>query len=441
MTRAIKDAKLDSRTAREQLKTRREPYWRLVEPGLYLGYLKRANAPGNWLARRFNGKDASGSPYTRTYLKTADGHQIIADDYADADGNMVRSFAQAQRLLQADHRPKSGERAAAGPFTIDQAMDYYLECAEHEKGNIDAVKDARTQIAAFIRPSLGSLDISKITADRLRKWLRALAAQAPRLRTRKGEKQKFAAMGTDAETIRRRRATANRTFHILKAGVNKAFFDGKAEYNIEWRRVQPFKNVDGVRKRYLTIEQCKRALNAADEDFAKLIGGALQSGARYGQLIALKASDFDARNGTLQLSTRKGNGQLRVYHAVLSKEGVDFFADLAAGLADDDLIFRKANGEPWAKSDQQRPMEETCKRAQITPRTVFHILRHTWASHSVMNGIPLMVVAENLGHTDTRMVEKHYGHLAPSFKAKVIREKAPRFGMRRSNVRTLSRAA
>jgi Protein of unknown function (DUF2934) len=26
-----------------------------------------------------------------------------------------------------------------------------------------------------------------------------------------------------------------------------------------------------------------------------------------------------------------------------------------------------------------------------------------------------MVVAQNLGHADTRMVERHYGHLAPSY--------------------------
>ena len=45
-----------------------------------------------------------------------------------------------------------------------------------------------------------------------------------------------------------------------------------------------------------------------------------------------------------------------------------------------------------------------------------------------MNGAPLMVVAKNLGHTDTRMVEKHYGHLAPSFVADAIRAAAPRFG-------------
>jgi hypothetical protein len=46
-----------------------------------------------------------------------------------------------------------------------------------------------------------------------------------------------------------------------------------------------------------------------------------------------------------------------------------------------------------------------------------------------MNGAPLMVVARNLGHTDTRMVEKHYGHLAPSYVAEQIRAAAPRFGI------------
>jgi hypothetical protein len=45
-----------------------------------------------------------------------------------------------------------------------------------------------------------------------------------------------------------------------------------------------------------------------------------------------------------------------------------------------------------------------------------------------MNGVPLLVVAKNLGHSDTRMVEKHYGHLAPSYVADAIRAGAPRFG-------------
>ena len=72
-------------------------------------------------------------------------------------------------------------------------------------------------------------------------------------------------------------------------------------------------------------------------------------------------------------------------------------------------------------------MADACDRAKIKPAASFHILRHTWASLSVMAGAPLMVVARNLGHSDTRMVERHYGHLAPSFIADAIRAAAPRF--------------
>ena len=60
-----------------------------------------------------------------------------------------------------------------------------------------------------------------------------------------------------------------------------------------------------------------------------------------------------------------------------------------------------------------------------------------------LNGVPLMVVAmvvaKNLGHTDTRMVEKHYGHLAPRYVADAIRAGAPKFGIKpeKTNVKAL----
>ena len=46
-----------------------------------------------------------------------------------------------------------------------------------------------------------------------------------------------------------------------------------------------------------------------------------------------------------------------------------------------------------------------------------------------MAGAPLMVVAINLGHRDTRMVERHYGHLADSYVSEMIRKTAPQFGI------------
>jgi hypothetical protein len=38
-----------------------------------------------------------------------------------------------------------------------------------------------------------------------------------------------------------------------------------------------------------------------------------------------------------------------------------------------------------------------------------------------MKGVPLAVIAAELGHSDTRMVENHYGHLALSYVAETVR--------------------
>src|SRR5258705_9746832 len=93
-------------------------------------------------------------------------------------------------------------------------------------------------------------------------------------------------------------------------------------------------------------------------------------------------------------------------------------------------MLRRADGAQWGKSMQCPLMVEACRRARITPPIGFHALRHTWASLAVMNRMPLMVVAKNLGHRDTRMVELHYGHLAPSYIADAVRDHAPRFGFK-----------
>ena len=38
------------------------------------------------------------------------------------------------------------------------------------------------------------------------------------------------------------------------------------------------------------------------------------------------------------------------------------------------------------------------------------------------------VIAAQLGHADTRMTERHYAHLAPSYVADTIRAALPSFG-------------
>jgi integrase len=205
-----------------------------------------------------------------------------------------------------------------------------------------------------------------------------------------------------------------------------AFREGKTDSDAEWRRVEPFEAVDAARIRYLTIAEAQRLVNACDGEFRPLVQAALQTGARYGELARLTVADFNPDAGTVAIRQSKG-GKPR--HVVLTDEGVALFKQCCAGRAGSDLVFSR-NGGAWLKSQQGRPMVEAVKRAKIKPVIGFHGLRHTWASLAVMNGTPLLVVAKNLGHSDTRMVERHYGHLAPSYIVEAIRAGAPRFGFK-----------
>ena len=284
----------------------------------------------------------------------------------------------------------------------------------------------RARDRAFIRPVLGDIEVAKLTADRLRKWMADMAKTPARLRTREGLKQQYALLDS-ADAKRARKVTVNRTLITLKAALNMAWREGKVASNAEWSRVQPFENVNTARIRYLTVAEAQRLLNGCDPDFRLLVQAALETGARLGELVALQVHDFNPDAGTLAIRESK-SGKSR--HVVLTEEGAAFFKQVCAGRPGHATMLLRADGQPWGRSQQSLLMAAACKRAKITPQINFHGLRHTWASLAAMAGVPLMVVAKNLGHRDTRMVEMHYGHLAPSYVADAIRAGAPRFGFK-----------
>lgn len=423
------DARLLSKTARAGLKASRKPYYRAIERGVSLGYRKPKSGPGTWVVRRYVGNDS----YTVKNLSTNEGRPIFADDHENADGVTILDYWQAQDAVRA----KRAKPETTGPYTVDKAADDYLDFLRSEGRNHAAIVDAENRINAFIRPRLGRFEVAALKPDQLRRWRGDLAKAAPRLRTRPDEKQKH----REASDERARKATANRILTTLKALLNHAFDEEKVASNKAWgRRVKPFENAEAARIRYLTIAEAKRLVNACDAEFRLLVQAALQTGGRYGQLTELKVAGFNQDVGTIEFRSRKGRGKEKAYSCVLTDEGIQFFRQVCAGRTGDDLIFRKRNRAEWKKSHQARPMIEACQRAGIKPEIGFHALRHSWASHAVMNGTPLLVVAKNLGHADTRMVERHYGHLAPSYIVDAIRAGAPRFGIAApSNLRPLAR--
>ena len=425
MARKVKDKILDTREARIKLKARGKPYYRIIEPGLHLGYRKLKGRAGTWLVRHYLGKQA--------YEVESIG---IADDLSDADGIAILDYWQAQekarkRMVDRAHAAVSerakqdGGEVQDGPFTVKACADEYLTWL---KGHRKDGRNSRYRADALILPVLGHIQCDRLTTEQIEKWLRDIANSPALLRSRKDAKKRNTRKldKTDTEAIRRRRSSANRTWTILRAALNRAWRKHKIHSDDAWRRVEPFEDVDAARVRYLSVAEAKRLVNACESDFRKLVQGALVTGARYGELASLRASDFNPDSHTVHVRTSKsGKGR----HIVLNDEGVALFKSLVAGKPSDARLLPKRDGSLWAAAHQIRPMADASKHAKIDPPINFHQLRHTWASHAVMNGVTLLVVAKNLGHKDTRMVEKHYGHLAPSYVADEIRKGAPTFGI------------
>lgn len=415
MPRKVRDRNLDSREGRLKLTVRGMPYYRSLDKKLHLGYRRLKGKPGTWWARHYLGE--------REYKIESLG---IADDLSAADGIEILDYWQAQEKARG-RRAGRAQVGKGGPFTVAKAIEEYLEFLKKNRKSAD---DARYRANAFILPELGDDEVEALTTDRLRRWHEGLAETAPRLRTKAGEKQRHREIVDGEEARRRRRSTANRTLTVLKAALNRAWREDKISSDTIWRRVEPFEDVDAARVRYLTVAEAQRLVNASDPEFRPMVEAALQTGSRYGELCRLDVQDFNRDSGTLAIRHSK-SGKPR--HAVLTEEGVALFRQLTAGRSGHEPMLRRPDGSRFGKSHQGRPIREACDRAKIRPRISIHGLRHTWASLAVMNNVPLLVVAKNLGHSDTRMVEKHYGHLAPSYVADAIRAGAPRFGFEASD--------
>jgi integrase len=416
MARTVRDANLETRTARLRLSIRTEPYWRGLEKGFALGYRRRGRG-GTWLARR---RQPDGG-----YAE----HRIgSTDDLQDADGIVILDYGQAQKAARewwrAELRRDEGHDTRQGPFTVADAIADYIKAYERRGGK--AAYETRRAAEAHILPALGTTTVAKLTPRKITDWHHGLAEKRARVRTRPGRRQNYRKAETGTDAVRKRRATANRILTVLKAALNHAWKAGHIASDDAWRRVKPFKAVETARVRYLSETECVRLVNACEPAFRNLVRGALLTGCRYSELAAMRAADFNADAGIATVRQSKA-GKPR--HVVLTDEGQRLFTMLTAGKLGDDPIFKRRGGGLWIKSHQVRPILEACEQAKIKPAISFHVLRHTHGSTLAMRGVPMGVIAEQLGHADTRITEKHYAHLAPSYVADTIRSHFPTLGI------------
>lgn len=187
--------------------------------------------------------------------------------------------------------------------------------------------------------------------------------------------------------------------------------------------------------RFLDDDECKQLLDAAEPQWRAMFLVAMRTGLRIGELRGLQWHDVNFHRRTLQVrrtdpgrrrldaTSPKGNRERTV---PLTMEAADTLAEMKPELAGGkDFVWpalMRRDGETRLRARSEKgcfhAIDRTTKRAGIKD-CGWHTLRHTYASHLVMRGVPIRLVQKWLGHASIKETEK-YSHLSPEFGAEVV---------------------
>lgn len=359
---------IDSKTKRDKLAPRREPYWAPLQKGAAVGFRKLENGTGTWIARW---RDEAGKQKYRAL-----GEFDKFDDAAKAARTWLESCEQG---------------AKTGVTTVREVCEDYVKALRAE-GRHDTAKDAEGRFNRLVyEEPLARLPIDKLRATTVSKWLNEQIEDDEE---------------ADDEDVRRSKDSANRNLATLKAALNRALQQRVAATDAGWATVQKFPKVGARRKdAFLSMEQRKALLAACPEDLALFAKAALLTGARPGELATLNAGDFDKQLGALTLTGKTGRRTVAI-----SSAAVAFFIETGRDKLPAAPMLSTAYGQRWDKDAWKKVFKDAVEAATLPDAVVMYSLRHTAISEMILAGMDSFIVAKLAG-TSVAMIEANYGHL------------------------------
>jgi len=208
--------------------------------------------------------------------------------------------------------------------------------------------------------------------------------------------------------------TINRELACLKHMYNLAIKWGDARKN-PVSLVKFLKEPPG-RTRYLTNDEANLLLDCSMEHLHPIILTALNTGMRLGEILNLtwdRVYIDHVIDPYIELKETKNNKNRFV---PLSDDMIKMFRELKIKNGHSNFVFLSIHGQRL--QSVRKPFENAVKKAGILDFR-FHDLRHTFASHFIMNGGDLLTLKEILGHSSLVMVQR-YAHLGAAHKRRQI---------------------
>jgi integrase len=361
--------------------------------------------PGVWRLRVYAGRRSSGSPIQITKTFTSPEAVERGAKCPPGAGTRLADDVLAEMLTKANKG-----NAATGTETVGDLLDRFIE---HRKGKLSP-----TTIRAYVsigdkwvRPELGKVRLSRLTAMHLDSLY-----------------TKMTAAGKSPATVRRA--------HAL---MSSSLVQGR-----KWRLVESNIAIDasppGAEESRFSVptpEQVRSIITEAEKmepTLAALLFIAALTGARRGELCALRWTDLDEDAGTLTIArsvyetrdhagwAEKTTKSRQVRRIGLDETSLDVLRrvrqasrDLCASLdlepLPDGFIFSRSpvGAEPIGPDTVTRFAKRAAAKAKVD--THLHALRHFSASQAIAAGFDPVTVGGRLGHADPSITLRVYSHV------------------------------
>lgn len=356
---------LKSKTNRDKLTPRREPYWHRVEAGLFVGYRRLETGTGTWIARR----------------------------RADNGGQQYRALGTLDTLDEAVKLTKLWGTGIDGgashkAVSVEQACRAYVAHQTTHKSKSNAADaEGRFNRLVYGKP-LGALPLDKLRTTQVKTWLDDMLDDEG-----------------DEDDLRRSKDSANRNLNTLKAALNLALRDRLVATDAGWKTVTPYPKAGKRRERFLDLADRTSLLKQCGDDLKALVTALLLTGARPGEIASADVGDLDAAQGTMRLSGKTGR---RV--VTLSTQALQFFKGQSMNKLPTASLLTDAFGHRWNKDSWKKRFKDAVRAAKLPDDVVLYAVRHTAISELIAAGMDSFLVAKLAG-TSTMMIDKHYGHL------------------------------
>lgn len=185
-------------------------------------------------------------------------------------------------------------------------------------------------------------------------------------------------------------------------------------------------------KQIITVEQFDAIRSAIDERYRTMLLLAIETGLRWGELIALRPCDIDfttsvvhVRRTLIEVSRKKSPSGERMLVKDYPKddEQRDVHIERATcklirehmvmyGVRDEDLLFTSSAGTPISRNNfRTKFWLPALEEAKLPHKVTFHNLRAAHASWLLAGGADIVVVQERLGHRQITTTQQYLGTL------------------------------